>query len=189
MVEDEGPIQAIPKLFHNFITGKPFSECICCAKPLLIGEDHYLIEKAVKKDDVIIEYAICIECAQKKNEALSADSRERIEAWFMERVDLEKRANKLASTVGFDFEAWTDRCIITGKPRAEMDHYTMVGGFMGSQMVMGFGPYIMSPEAQAEMATLLSAETKRELDDFIGDNFGLPPELKKLIKDLDFITV
>ncbi len=189
MIEDEGPVQAIPKLFHNFITGEPFSECICCTKALLHGEDHYLIEKAVKKDDVIIEYAICIDCAQKKNEALSSDSRQRIEAWFTERIDLEQRAHELAETVGFNFEAWTERCIITGKARSEMDHYTIVGGFMGSNMVMGFGPYIMSPEAQGEMAELLSPETKREFDDFIGDNFGLPPELKKLIKDLDFITV
>ena len=189
MLENDGPVQEIPAQFHNFITGKPFEVCICCEKDLLHQEDFYLIEKAVKKDDVIIEYAICMDCAQKKNEALSVDSRARIEAWFTERVDLEQRAQNLAETLGFNFESWTSHCIITGKPRAEMDHYTIVGGFVGDKMVMGFGPYIMSPEAQVEMSKLLSAETKREMDDFIGDNFGLPPELKKLMKDLDFITV
>jgi hypothetical protein len=189
MMEEQMPMAAIPKIFYDYITEQPFSKCVCCEKPLLDGSTIYLIEKAIKGSDVLIEYAICLPCAEQKNAAMSQESKERIQAWFEEHVDIEARANRLASQHGFDFEAWTAECIITGKPKADLEHYCVGGMFQGAHMLFGFGPYIMSAEAQKEMSSLLSKQSKDEYDKFIGDNFGLPPELKKLIHDLDFITV
>lgn len=189
MFQSVDSIKEIPEIFYDFITRKPIESCICCERALLTGETPYFIEKAIKRDDVILEYAICLECSKKKEQSMSVESRERISAWAESRVDILERGKDLAETVGFDFEAWIDRCIFTDKPRAEMEQYTIFGAFFADRIMMGFGPYVISPEAQSEMMNLLSAKTKSDMDDFIGDNFGLPPELKKLIRDLDFITV
>ena len=40
-------------------------------------------------------------------------------------------------------------------------------------------PFLIGELAIEEMNELLSEETKGEMDDFMGDHFGIPPELRK----------
>jgi hypothetical protein len=48
---------------------------------------------------------------------------------------------------------------------------------------------MISGRAIEEIADQLSAETKDVLDDFIDQHFGLPPELKSLLKDRKLILL
>ena len=50
-------------------------------------------------------------------------------------------------------------------------------------------PFIIGDEAMEEMQGLLSQKTQDELDRFVDDNFGLPPELKELLKDKPLVLV
>src|SRR5687767_11565246 len=88
---------AIPKLFQK-AEGGLLSECIMCNKNIIKPAQDYIIEKAVRvipqynKTEVIFEYAICLMCAEAMRNELSLKSRQRIEGYFAQYVNLEKRA-------------------------------------------------------------------------------------------------
>lgn len=187
--ETPDPRIDIPSIFHNFLTNAPFTDCISCERKLLEEETPYMIEKVLKRDDVIIEYAMCFSCAERKRQQLSEDSREKIEAYFNERVDFIRRAYKMYGRHGFEFDGWIDQCLLTGNRRSEMKEYHLHGSFSGDQLTFGVMPYIISSEVMVELSGLLSAKTKDEMDRFIDENFGLPPELKNLLKDRDLVMV
>ena len=70
----------IPSVFRSTDTKKPFERCIQCNKYLLELDSEYLIEKAIKQyqgfeaKEVIFEYAVCMDCAEKMRQSLSAES-------------------------------------------------------------------------------------------------------------------
>ncbi|MEM7035593.1 MAG: hypothetical protein AAF570_01365 [Bacteroidota bacterium] len=184
------PDHRIPKMFHSFLTGQPFTQCIVCERNLLEPGVQYMVEKAVKKADVIIEYAMCMGCMQKKFEQLSLESRARIESYFAQHADPHKRIQGLLDRYhGFNLNGWMGECMISGQARDEMEEYTVVGAFQGTDLLVGPTPYIIGLEARAEMSELLSPQTKDEMDNFIDENFGLPPELKDLFKERDLVLV
>ena len=61
----------IPSEFYSFSSGVLFDRCIDCDKYLLEKDTEYFIEKAIrqydgyKARDVIFEYAICFQCADR----------------------------------------------------------------------------------------------------------------------------
>lgn len=185
----------IPKPFHSFATGKPFKTCITCEKNLLKTGTQYLIEKAIVKypdspaTDVIFEYAMCLECAEKMRQTLSRASVARIDQFFAERTDLVSRREALLQKGEPDLDDWLQTCIVTGKPVTEVTEYQIYAHCNGQDMFYEYAPYMLSGEAIDEIQELLSPETKEVLDDFIDDYFGLPPELKELIKDRNLLLI
>ena len=185
----------IPAVFHSFSDKNAFQYCISCATNLRDTDTEYLIEKAFRRysgfdtQDVIFEYAMCLSCAERMREELSRESMRNIRNFFDQRVDFYGRRQEMLYEYGLNCDAWLDRCIVTGKPRAELQEYQIYGHCRGDRFLFSYMPYMISDEAVDSMTGLLSEKTKGEIDRFIDENFGLPPELKQPIKDHPFVLL
>jgi len=172
----------IPKIFHNYSTGDKFSKCIDCDRDLLDGETEYFIEKAIKSykgftaTDIIFEYAICINCAEKLRKQMSAESMQSIEQYFAENVDFIDRMQMMQANPG-NPEAWMQKCLVKGTNTEELEEYQIYAHCKGGNLVTSHMPYMVSSMALDEVSNLLSQKTLDELDNFMDNHFGPPPEL------------
>jgi hypothetical protein len=184
------PISDIPEIFYSDRTGKPFSHCINCDCFLLDGGIPYVIEKAVKKytkfntEDTIFEHAMCINCQRELRKTLSLQSRKRIDDYMTQKVDFEERRKSLQANHGPDPEPWLSKCIVDGSDISEQSEYQVYCQCEGLQTLYAYMPFMISGSAMEEIQNLLSAETRDEIDRFMGEFFGLPPELKPLDQPL-----
>ncbi len=179
----------VPKIFQSFVTASPFDHCITCDQYLLEDGTQYLIEKALNKHDVIFEYAMCLNCAEKMRDTLSKESLQKIESYFNRNSDFTYR-NDLIENESYDtVEPWIAQCIIKGTPVSDCYEYQIFALCDGRDMLFNQFPYMIGGEAMAECSELLSAKTRDEMDDFIDDHFGLPPEWKKAMKETDRVLI
>ncbi|MDF9797506.1 hypothetical protein OKW21_002769 [Catalinimonas alkaloidigena] len=183
------PATDIPSIFHPFEKDEPFSHCVSCNSLLLENETEYVIEKAIRQypeygtTDVIFEYAMCLECALKMRNELSRESLERVQAYMTEKSNLIEQSQKLRASHNWDINEWIGNCAFTGQSIKDQNEYQIFAHCRGNQMVFSMMPYMISSQAMDEMAELLSEKTQDELNRFVNDNFGIPPELKKPILD------
>ena len=179
----------IPEEFYSFESHQPFESCLVCKADLLSGEVDYFIEKSVRNyhehdvSDVVYEYAICWHCAHDMNGQMSEESMQNIQGYFSEQTllmqNLNEHNNNWQEKKG---DLIPDKCVITGEPRAELDEYMIYGHFRGKAMVKSSMPYLLSGKVMDDVADLLSDQTIDQLDDFMGEYFGGPPELEELWK-------
>ncbi|WP_207432772.1 hypothetical protein [Sabulibacter ruber] len=182
--------EPLPEELYSVESGKPFHSCITCHQPLLQDGVNYLLEKAVryypeaKVQDVIFEYAMCMNCAQQLREELSQESKANIDAFFAERVNLVARREALMALPDpLRLENWISHCLITGIPRTECTEYQIYAQCDGHDLLYTYMPYMISSQAMEEIQELISAHTRQVLDDFMDQHFGLPPELRSLLQD------
>ena len=172
----------VPAQFHSFMEEGPFAKCTLCDGMLLEDGTAYLIHKAFHREEVIFEYALCLPCRARMQEELSAESIERINA-YMEEYDIEARSEKILADRGPDVSAWLSHCLITGRPVAAADEYHIYALCDGPDLVFSGLPLAIIGDVNEELSGLLSQKTRDRLDGFVDEQFGLPPELKKPIKD------
>jgi len=178
----------IPRIFHPFESEGPFDRCILCEKYLLDEGTIYMIERSIKPGDVIFEYAMCWECDEKMKRQMSEESLKRVQGFFIRNRHLHQRRQRLMAegrepAIG----KWLGECAITGKPATEVEEYHLCAICDGNQLLYTDAPLMISIEAIHELSELLSAKTREELDDFIDDHFGLPPEWKDVLKERDLV--
>lgn len=168
----------IPEQFYNSETRQPFNLCMLCNTSL--AETQYLIEKAYRnfksfrKHEVIFEYATCIACASKMHMELSQESRARVQEYLIKNIKKENHFNNLNDALG--------HCAVKGTLLQESAECSIYALCNGNQMVSGDFPYALSGEAQDEIMQLLSAKSLDLLDDFIGNHFLGPPEVREILK-------
>ncbi|WP_299460685.1 hypothetical protein [uncultured Microscilla sp.] len=186
----------IPEIFRSSLDKKPFEKCISCETYLLDEGVTYFIEKSVRnyKDhgvtDTVFEYAMCIDCMERMRQAVSTESLQRMEEYFLSQVNpLERQLLMLNNEETLNIEPWIENCIVKGTPKTELDEYQLHCQCFGKQMVFTYMPYMIGGEAMEEMAELLSAKSRGEIDNFMDDNFGLPPELKKELGDFKYVLI
>ena len=182
----------IPEKFHNSLTDHPFEHCKMCKKELLESKSEYLIEKAYRrfKDDkgeeLLFEVAICLECATNMRSTLSKESVSNIQSFFFRKA-MERRAT-MADPAGFMGDPLRE-CLLNGKPLEDTEEYQIYAHCRGYQISIDGGYYMLSDEIIEKIQSLLSKETKDELQRFSDDNFGIPPELQKLFSKGDLIGI
>ncbi len=193
-LEEEGTYQEdqmfipIPEILYSDLTGKPMTNCVSCDRNLLNSSEPYIIEKAFRHyseygiNNTIFEYIMCMPCAQNVHESMSVESRKKIEEYFA-HIDLPRRSQELWEEFGNDFDSWVKKCLVNGSDINQQDEYQLCAQCVGDKVVFSLLPYMLSFDASDEIASLLSAKTLEEYDRFIDDNFGLPPEFKKALKD------
>ena len=84
---------------------------------------------------------------------------------------------------GINIENLLGRCMITGTNINDMSEYQIAGAFSGRQLIWEPFPFIMSIEVTNEINELLSEKTKEEIDGFIDNFIGVPPEWLEIIKN------
>jgi uncharacterized protein with PIN domain len=202
----------IPEIFHSADTRAPLDRCLVCERPLLDTEEEYLIEKAMRQypeyelTEVIIEYALCLDCHADMQNSISDASKHALETYFLENADLHERIVSLMAddsprNIGPsgdaeadeldadhhtdsderapDVEKWLERCIIHGTPMDELKEFQLVGHCVGREMLMTHMPLVIGGPAMDEIIQQLSNETLDELGGFRDEYFGLPPEFSR----------
>ena len=167
---DTGPI---PEEFKSFETGEAFQRCSVCNADLMVEGAHYFIEKAFRKEETVFEYAMCMDCFQKMREQLSVKSRQLIEHYFDEHVDIEARRKTLIEKYGQRARSWISNCMIRHTPFSDCNEYQIYGWFIGKDIVYNGMPYMLSGDVIDELFNLLSSETTGVLDDFSEKLFGI----------------
>ena len=176
---------SIPDIFLSTDTGAPMTRCVQCDYDLLKGDRYYVIEKVFKrypdlgKTEVLFEYAICSKCYEKMKEDLSAESMANLSQYMIHNTDV-KAMQKRMEEYPKNPEAWLSHCMVKGTPISNLNEYQMGACFLGDRLMTDFiPPFIIGNGAIEEMNGILSKETKDQMDDFMNDNFGIPPELRK----------
>lgn len=186
----------IPKIFHSHETNAPFLKCMNCDCSLINTE--YVIEKAIRRykefssTDTIFEYAICMKCHEEFIGAYSESSLSKIQKYFMENADFDQGRSHLREKLKdgqFNVDDWISNCIIKGTHVSDLTEYQIGCQCVGNKMVVLNMPFMIGHEAMDEISMLLSDKTRGEMDRFIDEFFGLPPDLKKLLKDSGVLVI
>lgn len=142
-----------------------------------------MIEKAFKRspqldtEEIVFEYAMCLECAERMRATLSQESKMRVDSYLLSHyfVDRDEPADpeKL-------IQHRLKNCWITGEETNDLREYHIMGlcheGHIHADQVMCIGG-----EALDQIQEMLSAKTKDELDRYIDDLNGLPPEWQEAL--------
>lgn len=169
----------ITKEFYNSETNQPFTTCMMCNSPL--ADTQYVVEKAFRNfkslgtQEIIFEYATCLSCASKMHMELSEESRARVQNYLINNV-------KNDSITSANIKDGLNRCAVKQTSLNEAEEYSIYALCNGNEMVLGNFPYALSGEAQDEIMQLLSAKSLELLDDFIGNHFMGPPEVKEILR-------
>ena len=172
----------IPRVFKTFVSEEHFSNCISCDKYLLDESTEYVIEKVFKDGSVEIEYAMCMDCVEKMQQRMSKESLTRIHKYFEANFDFFGKRFGLIQSHNTSVNDYISKCIFNDKPVEELDEYQIMGHCKGKKLILSVFPYMVSKDVIEEIQELLSAKTREELDDFTDKHFGLPPDLKEIIR-------
>ncbi len=170
----------IPKIFHSFELGSPFSKCSVCGKNLLTSPDAYFIEKAFRGEEVIFEYAMCDSCREGMGGELSEESMENLSIFFTEQINMIERIEMLFEQFDNSVKPWLDRCLVTGKPRKECEGYQICAQCQNDQLLVALGPMMISSEATEQLQALLSKKTQEGFDGFIKDTLNPPVDFQDI---------
>jgi hypothetical protein len=186
LFEDE---QEMPERLLNE-EGKHFETCKQCGESLLEPPRTYTLEKVFKrypnvdKPQVLFEYAVCDDCSGEMRDDFSAESAEKLQAYFKERVITGATSNS-----DLKAEDRLDRCVVTRKMLDEEQEFAIVARGFGKSMLQSHYPFAISLTAMDEMAELLSPQTRDLLDDFVERNFTGPPEFEVVPPDGKWVLV
>jgi hypothetical protein len=172
----------IPKEFYSTLSDKPIENCIKCEKYLLDEDTIYFVEKAIKNNEVEFEYAICAECAEKMKGTMSEESLTNMESYFKKNSNIKQYQEKLLLEDELSINDFIGNCIVTGNDLKSTDEYQLVGVFEGKHIYPDAIPFAISFEATEKINQLLSKQTKDEMDGFIDDFIGIPPDWREVIK-------
>ena len=167
----------IPEEFYSFETKTPFEYCIECGKYLLEEGTEYLIEKAIKNyegfsaQDVIFDYAICMDCADDLRKQISKQSWESMLQYFQENMDVGERLGM----GGRSSKESLSRCIIKKKKIEECGVYQVFAHCNGRRIDKADPPYVISDEVMEELMPILSDVTIDEMNGFFDKHFSPDP--------------
>lgn len=178
----------IPPIFQSLEKDGPFEHCLRCERSLLDSSEPYMIERVFKLREPIIEYAMCMSCVGESQQELSQESRDAVTRYFLENLDRERRAETLMRLADSDdVTEWIDECVLTGTPAADCRERQIMALCEGDQMRLDIGfPMMLSGLAVEGIVEVLSEQTRGWMEDFVGDNFGMPPEF---VDTPDFMPV
>ena len=178
----------IPSIFHSDKSNQPFTECKVCQKDIIRSGEPYIIEKAYGQDltkgrrEVVFELAYCMDCVQQINESLSEESREKIQAYFKENTDIDKRDQELKKYELFETDIWLQNCIVKNKSIDEVDEFQIYALCIGNDILFHQAPYMVCGDAIDEVMELLSNKSLDILNDLMSDILDLPPNYDELFK-------
>lgn len=179
----------VPGEFHSFETGEPFSHCIDCGKPLLEDGTRYIIQKAIRGTEVIMEFAYCLECHDRLAEAYSKETWNRIWDFFLDRVNIGERREKLLDEGWTTLDPWLASCVTCGAAKSDTREYLIVGECDGRDLLFYNLPYMICENCQMKINDCLSQKSRGIWDEWVERNFDLPPSVRQDIRDGKIVLV
>lgn len=170
----------IPSEFHSLENDGPFETCVKCGAELRQSGMPYLIERVFVQQEPIVEYAMCEACVLASQGELSAESRQAVTDYMVSNLDVAQRLGQLsdwAEQGGNDATELMNRCLFSETLAEDTREKQIAAWCQGDQMrVDHVFPLMISGVAIEELNGVLSEKTRGWIDDFVGDNFGMPPE-------------
>ena len=168
----------IPKILHSVQKDAPFETCISCGANLLTSSKLYVIEKVIRRNEVIIELAMCLSCrSEQSDDGMSETSAKTIQQFLNDKINFEQRLGMMAQVNQSDsIDPWLERCLLSDQPAQMFSEYQVVALCKGPWIQRDFYPALISGTAAEELSDMLSKETRDWMDDFVGENFGMPSE-------------
>lgn len=168
----------IPRVFHSVEKDAPFETCISCGTNLLAANHHYVIEKVFRGTEVIVEMAMCLSCRSGEAEdGMSEKSAATLQDFLQEKINFQSRIDMMSTVNDSNsIDPWLERCVLSDQPGSMFREYQVVALCRGNRIQRDFYPALISGAAIEQLSDLLSEETRDWMDDFIGDNFGMPSE-------------
>ena len=154
-----------PKAFHSFEKEGPFTHCVDCGCELYEAGETYSVQKSLHRGEVIFEFALCTTCHEVLVKGFSKETTERLMAYSAE---LDVR------------EPDEEGCIDCQGPLAELESYNMAANCIGPYLENAF---LICDKCQEHIQPLISEQTRRTRDDWIGKNFPCAPESRDLVPD------
>jgi len=185
----------ISKEFYSKLTDKPFDKCTFCDKELLESNEDYLIEKVIKQykslgsEDVLVEYAICLDCVEESMKTLSDESRQYIEKFFFEEHVIDGSNFTKMMSENFNIEQWTEKCVFTGNLKKDLEEYNLIAQCRGDDLIFMVTPYIIDGRIFEKLFSNLSEKTKKDYGRFMDKVTDPPPEFKEILKDRPLILI
>ncbi|MDP5171551.1 MAG: hypothetical protein NWR72_15000 [Bacteroidia bacterium] len=185
----EGQRVSIPDVLLDEDTGKSFTNCRMCHLDLQSPPVPYMVEKVIRHNkslnlrEELFGYAICLECAEEMKGQISKESMEVIQEFISKNVDLQKRMEAIFFQRDNHVEEVLSNCMLSGQSVEAAEEYQMAALCDGDKMIVGMWPYVIDSSVIGQLTELLSPETLGNMDDFYGQNFGLPPEWADLFKE------
>lgn len=180
MDKQDNHLVEIPKEFYSYEKEGLFTNCIECSRELLDGSCDYVIEKAIrnykgfKAEDVIFDYAICMNCAMEIQQSLSRESLQNIQQYMEQNMQLDARAKQM-EYLNENHSRFVDECLVSSQPKSTCEEYQIFAYCRGDKMNLGMPPYMISGEVLDEISELLSDETRDELNGFFNKHFSPAP--------------
>ena len=170
----------IPSEFHSLENDGPFNKCLKCEAELLQSGMPYLIERVFVQQEPIVEYAMCEACVMASQSELSVESRQAVTDYMLSNLDVSQRLGRLSEWAEHgsdDASELMNRCLFSGTRAEDCREKQIAAWCQGDQMrVDHVFPMMISGVAIEELNGVLSEKTRGWIDDFVGDNFGMPPE-------------
>ena len=185
----------IPRIFYSSETGRPFEHCMVCNTYLLADGMSYAVEKVIrqvpslKNKETLFEYAVCSACMFTMYNKMSVESRQKIQEYFLKHDAQNQRRKDLSNNQNSRTQSWIKHCFIHDTLISEAPEYQLTAQFTGKHLNKDHMPFAISFEAMEEMNSLLSDETREEMDDFIGEYFSGPPEIAALLKSKRLVLI
>lgn len=179
--------EPIPPIFFPDGKEMPFCNCSICGKQLLKRGQTYMIEKAYKQDietqerELIFEIVYCFECIEKLREELSEESKQKLEVFYKENIDFEKRHKQLSEHELFETDIWLNNCVVSNKAIDEVNEFQIYALCDGGDILYHQTPYMICGEVIDQVTELISNKTLDFLNDFLLDHIDLPPEFADII--------
>ncbi len=155
-------------------TGEAFSHCLCCKLPLVEIDGPWLVNKEFRKEECVMEYAICQVCRDRVTDELSEESKEAVRGFLEKEIDWESRMREfmLSHQVVDRFDA----CIACRAPRAGLEGFGISALFdSGGSLVVGPLPLLICQPCVGRMTASLSEASRAVWRKFLADNFAGPP--------------
>lgn len=178
--------EPIPSNLYSEDSGEAHAQCKICQKTF---GDHevYGVQKVYKnypdqEPQVLFDFALCQECMEEARAELSKESRQRVDQFMLSKLH-EMEEKGIDASQSFKEQ----RCTLSQKPLQDTNEYQVVAVCRGKYLWES--PMVLSDDILDQIQDLLSPESRNELNRFSEENFGWPPELKKIWQDGDFVLL
>jgi len=163
----------VPPIFHSFEKDEPFSQCIHCEKSFDDLSVPYTVSKVFKGPECVFEYAMCQSCRAEMSETFSPESRQKIDTFFNNKVNLADRS--LAMEDSENHTDWMRSCLTCGTPANEIKDYSMACMAFSGTLVFDPFPMMVCSQCERTIHKQLSKSTRDSWDKFVADHFEGPP--------------
>lgn len=154
--------------------GEAFSHCLCCKLPLVEIDGPWLVNKEFRKEECVMEYAICQVCRDRVTDELSEESKEAVRGFLEKEIDWELRMREFM--ISHRVEDRFAACIACQVPRAEVEGFGISALFdSGGSLVVGPLPLLICQPCVGRMTESLSEASRAVWRKFLADNFAGPP--------------